>query len=229
MVIAIIAILAGILLPALNTAREKARAISCLSNLNSIGKIMLLYLDDNKEYYPCFWNTTDMTAATRKGVMNKGQGNYGSLLYPYIPQIVEKIPLGGILANGTRSKLACPSRTNDLGVDISTLGVNGLSFDESQSSKKQCVRWTVQPSISMFMSESSTIAFSSATYGKVVLWGAGVAIGYWHSGKTNVLYCDGHAAAVHKQDIPTSSTYGQNLSNTRFWYHCSQLAGQTGF
>lgn len=51
-VIAIIAILAAILFPVFAQAREKARAISCLSNLKQIGLAMMQYTQDNDEHFP---------------------------------------------------------------------------------------------------------------------------------------------------------------------------------
>jgi prepilin-type processing-associated H-X9-DG protein/prepilin-type N-terminal cleavage/methylation domain-containing protein len=46
-VIAIIAILASMLLPALNKAREKAKGIACKSQLKQVGYRLLLYADEN--------------------------------------------------------------------------------------------------------------------------------------------------------------------------------------
>ena len=51
-VIAIIAILAALLLPALSAAREKARRISCVSNLNQMGKALESYCGSYSGYFP---------------------------------------------------------------------------------------------------------------------------------------------------------------------------------
>jgi len=51
-VIAIIAILAAILFPVFAQAREKARAITCVSNMKQIGLAMLMYAQDNDELLP---------------------------------------------------------------------------------------------------------------------------------------------------------------------------------
>lgn len=51
-VISIIALLIGILLPALGAARTTARRSQCLSNVRGIGQAVNLYINDFKQHYP---------------------------------------------------------------------------------------------------------------------------------------------------------------------------------
>jgi len=65
-VIAIIAILAAMLLPALNKARERAKAIKCVNNLKGITAGSLLYAQDNWDFMPL-----------RYGIIGPGGGFWG--------------------------------------------------------------------------------------------------------------------------------------------------------
>ena len=62
-VIAIIAILASMLLPALNKARTKARSIQCVSNLKQVSTGLAMYAGDYQLYPPAKpkdWATFNM-------------------------------------------------------------------------------------------------------------------------------------------------------------------------
>ena len=89
-VIAIIAILAAILFPVFAQAREKARAISCLSNERQIGTGTLMYVQDYDEtYFNQPW--PDGTPAAESGYFADCAGTPGCqpthfavLLNPYL-------------------------------------------------------------------------------------------------------------------------------------------------
>ena len=55
-VIAIISILAGLLLPALAGAKQRAYSITCVNNLRQFGLAINLYVEDNNDHLPyCAW------------------------------------------------------------------------------------------------------------------------------------------------------------------------------
>jgi prepilin-type N-terminal cleavage/methylation domain-containing protein/prepilin-type processing-associated H-X9-DG protein len=90
-VIAIIAILAAILFPVFAQAREKARAISCLSNAKQIGTAQMMYIQDYDETYGLAWGN--------------GGAHYIAGLQPYIKNGYNQI---GVLASANGA-WACPN------------------------------------------------------------------------------------------------------------------------
>lgn len=56
MVVAVIAILAGLLFPVFSSAREAARRTVCVSNLRQLGSAAAMYTQDYDETLPCTWD-----------------------------------------------------------------------------------------------------------------------------------------------------------------------------
>ena len=75
-VIAIIAILASMLLPALNQAREKGKMIKCSSNLKQIGTAMNMYSADNSGFVPVFGVKTSLNEWAWSGRLCEYTGGY---------------------------------------------------------------------------------------------------------------------------------------------------------
>ena len=82
MVIAIIAILAAILFPVFAQAREKARAISCLSNLKQAGLGYAMYTQDYDETTPC--QVTPVTQRDANNYFTVSGGCWYVLIQPYV-------------------------------------------------------------------------------------------------------------------------------------------------
>ena len=64
-VIGIIAVLIGLLMPALSAARRQSVSVKCLSNLRTIGQALALYAIDNKDAWPVTQHFTSQTAPAR--------------------------------------------------------------------------------------------------------------------------------------------------------------------
>ena len=88
-VIAIIAILASMLLPALNKARDRARATSCVNNMKNLGQAFMFYFQGNEDYYPnyespdTFWARQVMESMN---IVNTTNTVKGMLLCPAASQ-----------------------------------------------------------------------------------------------------------------------------------------------
>ena len=110
-VIGIIAVLIGILMPALNRAREQGRQVTCLSNLRQLGLAFSMYANENKDRFP-------------RAAPQGSQGGLPPLPHDWIHwnwgrdpnQSAIALHMGGFVAEAFR----CPS--DDVNVRVRDLG-----------------------------------------------------------------------------------------------------------
>lgn len=119
-VIGIIAVLVGLLLPALTRTKESANDVKCRSNLSQIGKALLLYANDNKDHFPTPDAIGDSSTIERGSSFRRGINEPD----PADPTVVETLGLHNLLYRlgyaKSKELWLCPSSVPRL--EISTTG-----------------------------------------------------------------------------------------------------------
>ncbi len=115
-VIAIIAILAAILFPVFAQAREKARAVSCLSNGNQLGLGIMMYVQDYDETFP-FWSYGQSSQYGNVSP-NHFQSYWAFAIFPYVKS-------AGVYACPDTNNFATLASTNLYGWSSGNLINNG--------------------------------------------------------------------------------------------------------
>ena len=206
-VIAIIAILAAMLLPALNKARDKARAIKCLNNQNQFGTAFISYADSNDGQIPCASFSGNASPYWMHNLVETG-------LLP------GRVDAGDNISVSAQGIWNCPANgeqtryfgSKALRAEMS-YGANGFaSFNKNTGTNNfETYDGFLGAKISQIKSPSTKYAMMDASSyrldyhtnsGKVQetdtagTWPNGVEfVDYRHSNGVNILYSDGHAAA----------------------------------
>ncbi|OQA88235.1 MAG: hypothetical protein BWY31_00397 [Lentisphaerae bacterium ADurb.Bin242] len=227
-VIAIIAILAGMLLPALNAAREKARAVYCAGNLKQIGLAMHSYAGDYNGFVVVLWEGSQSwsmplrkdkylplnNVSSAADVKNKWKAVYcpsgtapknGNEIYGMINRPVSTISLKMIKVITATSvswiNIYDKDNGKGLGIPVSSIPIAGDSVltDQVGGSVKGSQYYLINSWISSPYSHDFTKE--------------GVCVR--HSGKANMLFVDGHVGPFYVQQASLLQLYtvGANDGN----------------
>jgi prepilin-type N-terminal cleavage/methylation domain-containing protein/prepilin-type processing-associated H-X9-DG protein len=189
-VIAIIAILASMLLPALNQAREKAKTIKCTGNLKQMGTGFALYAQDNEDImmmayatgYPYHWHRYGMSPYLGYEPVTSGTGK--------LPEI-----------------LHCPSDLNFFNLSAAgTMNAGEPSYGHNYiyigGSAGTCHRITQirKPSTTLVLADSGHEGEDTYSAMLIAIGTGRKRIFERHNGGANLMWVDGHTSKVNDVD-----------------------------
>ena len=172
-VIAIIAILAAMLLPALQQARNRAKGTTCQNNFNTLGRAMQFYADDNKGHGHYSPGTYDSQSWVNYNPTKRG-------FVTYIGNWVKlQCPMPNFIVSTTRHKI---------GYNYTLNGKAHNKLTRHRAPSKTLIFAGTGPRVegasnnpwNVFASSSATSNFNSW------IWGMR------HQGKNSIVFIDGH-------------------------------------
>ena len=217
-VIAIIAILAAILLPALNSARERGRQANCVSNLKQFGTAFISYCDANNDFYP-----PSSESYLKKDVWNWAYEFYRSKYVPGSPEFWRCPTASGILTGDNFLKNLSASAGNypanftyvAYGYNNVTVGTMAASLKDSSGAHYiPGGAASIQPAKTSQMKMTSTCLILTETKSNDNLLNGVWVVGNGstdkhdlHNNGANILWADGHVSHLQETKVVLKYNY----------------------
>ena len=213
-VIAIIAILASMLLPALSVARKKAYSINCIGNLRQQGVSFMLYNDNYDGYFPIYGMKRDAKDITWINLLLENGGiTVKSIVDPGLKAVIaQDKTYGGYSYSGYGYNFRYVG-------SYAGRGIPSANVDSTRSAKLQEFKRPSEGYLVMDAAKNNG-RYDTGNY-RVIEYpgsssGNGTIDAVRHDGTVNVLYLDGHAVGVRVQSrLNPYATLGTN--NTINW------------
>ncbi|MDX9981019.1 MAG: prepilin-type N-terminal cleavage/methylation domain-containing protein [Lentisphaeria bacterium] len=182
-VIAIIAILASMLLPALQQARAKAHSIKCVGNLKQIGLGFYMYGDSNDGHYPPY-------IATPSTIYQSAADNWTAYVNPYVGDVA--------IWDCPSSIDPAPPNTPD---GFKTYDGNyGLNYDGLEGPKIRNVKETSKTYLVFDSGDQSVRPGTNDWAGLMeeldLDWDSATEGANRHTNRMNCVYVDGHVQSL---------------------------------